>query len=197
MIPDVRLTDVTREDVDRIASWLENPEVMTMWYGADDNGEPLHIGYSPKAASQASDEEWERIFNDPDRKIFSVYDANEGHIGEAQMVIEAPLHEAQLFLIIGRQDLWLHHFGSAALLELLDVTFSTYKLHRAWVDVPDYNIHARHMCERLGFLLEGHLRSTHPKDGEWYDSTVMGLLEQEYFRRRPRLIEESKVPVPD
>ena len=112
------------------------------------------------------------------------------------MLIEAPLHEAQLFLIIGRQDLWLHHFGSAALLELLDVTFTTYKLHRAWVDVPDYNIHARHMCERLGFLLEGHLRSTHPKDGEWYDSTVMGLLEREYFRRRPRLMEEAKVPRP-
>ena len=195
MVPDVRLTDVTREDVERMASWLENSEVMTLWYGADEDGEPLHIGYSPKAALKASDDEWERIFNDPDRKIFSVYDANEGHIGEAQMVIEAPLHEAQLFLIIGRQDLWLHHFGSAALLELLDTTFSTYKLHRAWVDVPDYNIHARHMCERLGFLLEGHLRSTHPKDGEWYDSTVMGLLEREYFRRRPRLVEEAKVPV--
>ena len=197
MVPDVRLTDVSREDVERMATWLQNPEVMTMWYGADDDGEPLHIGYSPKTAMQAGDDEWERIFNDPDRKIFSVYDANEGHIGEAQMLIEAPLHEAQLFLIIGRQDLWLHHFGSAALLELLDVTFTTYKLHRAWVDVPDYNIHARHMCERLGFLLEGHLRSTHPKDGEWYDSTVMGLLEQEYFRRRPRLVEEAKVPVPD
>jgi RimJ/RimL family protein N-acetyltransferase len=178
-----------------MAAWLDNHEVMTLWYGADEDGEPLHIGYSPKATLQASDEEWERIFNDPDRKIFSVYDANEGHVGEAQMVIEAPLHEAQLFLVIGRQDLWLHHFGSAALLQLLDVAFSTYKLHRAWVDVPDYNIHARHMCERLGFLLEGHLRSTHPKDGEWYDSTVMGLLEREYFRRRPRLMEEARVPV--
>ena len=195
MTPDVRLTDVSREDVERMAAWLENPEVMTMWYGADEGGDPLHIGYSPKASLQASDEEWQQIFNDPDRKIFSVYDANEGHVGEAQMVIEAPLHEAQLFLIIGRQDLWLHHFGSAALLQLLDMAFSTYKLHRAWVDVPDYNIHAMHMCERLGFLLEGHLRSTHPKDGKWYDSMIMGLLEQEYFRRRPRLMEEARVPV--
>ncbi len=195
MVPDVRLTDVSREDVERMAAWLENPEVITMWYGADEDGDPLHIGYSPKAVLQASDEEWQQIFSDPDRKIFSVYDANEGHVGEAQMVIEAPLHEAQLFLIIGRQDLWLHHFGSAALLQLLDMAFSTYKLHRAWVDVPDYNIHAMHMCERLGFLLEGHLRSTHPKDGKWYDSMIMGLLEQEYFRRRPRLMEEARVPV--
>ena len=90
MVPDVRLTDVSREDVERMAVWLHNPEVMTMWYGADDDGEPLHIGYSPKTTMQAGDEEWERIFNDPDRKIFSVYDANEGHIGEAQMLIEAP-----------------------------------------------------------------------------------------------------------
>ena len=50
MVPDVRLTDVTREDVERIAGWLQNPEVATLWYGADDDGEPLHIGYSPKTA---------------------------------------------------------------------------------------------------------------------------------------------------
>ncbi len=195
MVPDVRLQDVSIEDVERMARWLENPDVLAMWYGADEKGEPLHIGYSPKTILNADEETWAHIFHDEERKIFSVYDANEGHVGEAQMLIDPPLHEAQLFLIIGRQDLWLHHFGSAALLQLLDMAFSTYRLHRAWVDVPDYNIHALHMCQRLGFLLEGHLRSTHPKDGKWYDSLVMGLLESEYFRRRARLMEEAKAPL--
>ena len=196
MVPQVRLNDVSREDVERMSTWLENPEVMSSWYGADEGGEPLHIGYSPKAALKMDEDEWQHTFHAEERKIFSIYDANEGHIGEAQMVIEVPLHEAQLFLIIGRKDLWLHHFGYAAMLHLLDVAFSTYKLHRAWVDVPDYNVHALHLCQRLGFLLEGHLRSTHPKDGKWYDSLVMGLLEREYFRRRPKLMEETKVSLP-
>lgn len=194
MVPDIRLTEVSREDIQRMAHWLEDTEVMALWYGADENGDPLHIGYSPKAILRASDEEWKQTFDDEVRKIFSIYDAHEGHIGEAQMVIEPPLHEAQVFVIIGRKDLWLHHYGSAAMFQLLDIAFSTYKLHRAWVDVPDYNIHALHMCERLGFLLEGHLRSTHPKDGKWYDSLIMGLLEREFSRRRPKLIEQAHTP---
>ena len=165
MIPDVRLTDVSREDVERMAAWLENPEVVTMWYGADEDGDPLHIGYSPKASLQASDEEWQQIFNDPDRKIFSVYDANEGHVGEAQMVIEAPLHEAQLFLIIGRQDLWLHHFGSAALLQLLDMAFSTYKLHRAWVDVPTTTFTPCTCVRDWAFSLKGTFAAHTPRMG--------------------------------
>ena len=107
-------------------------------------------------------------------------------------MVEPPLHEAQAFVIIGRKDLWLHHFGSAAMLKVLDIAFYEYSLHRIWVDVPVYNVHAQHMCERLGFVLEGHLRSTHPKDGEWYDSVIMGLLKTEYARRRPRLLEMMK-----
>ena len=44
MTPEVRLTEVSREDVQRMSRWLENPQVMTMWYGAGDDGRPLHIG---------------------------------------------------------------------------------------------------------------------------------------------------------
>jgi RimJ/RimL family protein N-acetyltransferase len=187
MVPHVRLTEVSREDVERLTHWLDDEEIKGLWYGSDESGDPLHIGYSPLRMLSSTPDEWERVFNDEDRKIFSIYDAKEGHIGEAQMVIEPPLHEAQVFVIIGRKDLWHHHFGSAAMLHILDLTFYTYKLHRAWVDVPDYNIHAQQMCEHLGFLLEGHLRSTHPKDGEWFDSMVMGILESEFTRRRERM----------
>ena len=194
MIPDLTLTEVSRDDVARIGRWLEDTEVMGLWYGADEQGEPLHIGYSPKEMLQADEAEWGRVFNDDARKIFSVYDAQESHIGEVQIVVEPLLHEAQVFVIIGRKDLWLHHFGSAAMLKVLDIAFYEYNLHRIWVDVPVYNVHAEHMCARLGFVLEGHLRSTHPKDGEWYDSVIMGLLETEYARRRPRLLEMMKEP---
>ena len=129
-----------------------------------------------------------------ERKIFSIYDANEGHIGEAQMVIEAPLHEAQLFLIIGRKDLWapplwLRRNAAVAGRGLLHL-----QAPQGMGGRTGLHVHALHMCQRLGFLLEGHLRSTHPKDGKWYDSLVMGLLEREYFRRRPKLMEEAKVP---
>ena len=141
---------------------------------------------------EATTSEWDEVFNGEVRKIFSVLTADGQHIGEGQIVIESPLWEAQLFILIGRKDLWYRGYGTAALAQLLDLTFYTYGLHRAWVDVPEYNLPAIHMCERIGFILEGRLRATHPKGEEWYDSLAMGLLSDEYARRRTRLVEGAE-----
>ena len=66
--------------------------------------------------------------------------------------------------------------------------FTALELHRVWADVPEYNDHAIQMFGHVGFVLEGRLRGTHPKDGEWYNSSAMGLLFDEYSRRRARLL---------
>ena len=188
MLPDVTLALPTTADIHRMVQWLDDAEVNTSWYGLGEDGRPIHIGYSPHRIFQASREEWQRVFEDEDRKIFSVYTSEGEHIGEGQLVIEQPLLEAQLFLIIGRKDLWHHHYGTMALIGLMDKAFETYGLHRVWADVPEYNEHALQMFRHLGFVLEGHLRKTHRKNDEWYDSLCMGLLTEEYSRRRARLM---------
>ena len=194
MLPEVKLTQVSKEDVQRIEEWLQDEEVNASWYGCNEQGEPLHIGYSPKRMLDATPKEWEEVFSSEERHIFSVSTTDGQHLGEAQMVIEAPLWEAQLFILVGRKDLWYRGYGTAGLAQLLDLAFYTYGLHRAWVDVPEYNLPAIHMCERIGFVLEGHLRGTHPKEGQWYDSMCMGLLADEYTRRRVRLMEGAEEP---
>ena len=194
MLPEVRLVKVTRDDVKRMAEWLQDEEVNASWYGTDQQGEPLHIGYSHGHMLESTDQEWEEVFDNETRKVFSVLTADGQHIGEGQIVIESPLWEAQLFILIGRKDLWYRGYGTAALAQLLDMAFYNYSLHRAWVDVPEYNLPAIHMCERIGFILEGRLRGTHPKDGKWYDSLAMGLLSNEYARRRARLLEQAEEP---
>jgi len=188
MFPDVSLSPVTREDVQRMKEWLDDPEVNSSWYGLDDDGSPMHLGYSPHAILNSSQDDWEGTFASEDRKFFSVYSTDGEHIGEGQLAIEWPLVEAQLVLIIGRKDLWHHHYGTMALIKLLDESFSTLGLHRVWADIPEYNEHALQMFRQVGFVLEGHLRKTHRKDGEWYDSFAMGLLVDEYSRRRTRLM---------
>ena len=145
MFPQVTLKSLTREDVRRLAEWLDDSEVSAFWYGSGEDGLPLHIGYSPKQVLQVPDEEWEHTFDEEDRKIFAVFTGEGDHIGEGQLLIEWPLLEAQLFLLIGR---------------------------------------FRH----LGFVLEGHFRRTHRKDEAWYDSFAMGLLADEYARRRAHLM---------
>jgi RimJ/RimL family protein N-acetyltransferase len=188
MFPDVTLTPVTREDVHRLAGWLNDTEVSFAWYGLGEDGRPLHIGYSPYQLLQAPQQEWQQVFQDEERKIYSIYTKEGEHIGEGQLVIEWTLLEAQAFLLVGRKDIWHQHYGTVALIKLLDLAFDTYGLHRVWVDVPEYNEHALQMCRHVGFVLEGHLRKTHRKNGNWYDSIAMGLLADEYSRRRARLM---------
>ena len=128
------------------------------------NRESLSIcGYTPSHILEATDTEWNEVFSNETRKIFSVHDVDGQHIGEGQMVIEAPLYEAQLFILIGRKDLWYRGYGTAGLAQLLDLAFYTYGLHRGWVDIPEYNLPAMHMAERIGFVLEGRLQKHPPK----------------------------------
>ena len=188
MLPRVSLAPANRQDADRVAQWLNDAEVNAVWYGVDDDGVPVHIGYSPHQLVNASDEEVQELFEHEDRKIYSIYTQDGEHIGEAQLVIEWPLQEAQAFILVGRKDLWHHHYGTMAMVGLLDEAYNNLGLHRVWVDVPEYSEHAFQLCQHIGFVLEGHLRETHLKDGQWYDSRAMGLLAGEYARRRTRLM---------
>ncbi len=188
MLPKISLVPPIREDIQRLADWLDDDEMNSLWYGRGQDGFPLHIGYSPHGISEASDSEWRGVFEDENRKIYSIYTEDGEHIGEGQLVVEWALQEAQLFLLIGRKDLWHQHYGTMALVGLLDQAFEAFALHRVWGDVPEYNEHALQMFRHLGFVLEGHLRKTHRKDEVWYDSFAMGLLTDEYARRRSRLL---------
>ena len=191
MFPEVTLTAPTREDIQRMADWLDDPDVSAVWYGVGDDGKPLHTGYAPEAVLAGGSDDWGRAFNDANRVIFSVYSRDGEHIGEGQLTVEWPLLEARADLLIGRKDLWHHHYGTSALIGLLDHAFGPQGLHRVWVDVPEYNEPGLQMVRQVGFVVEGHLRKTHPKNNEWFDSSVLGLLSEEYPRRRARLMETA------
>jgi RimJ/RimL family protein N-acetyltransferase len=155
-----------------------------MWYGKAADGTPLHVGYDPRSAVNTNEESWNSIFNNGERIIKSVYAHSYGHIGETQILINHPLKEAELFILIGNPAAQGHHYAQMAVLQFLDIAFVELDLHRIWVDVPDYNHIAMNLFKRLCFTIEGSLRSTHFLNGEWKNSTVMGLLEDEYRRRR-------------
>lgn len=191
MFPEVTLTAPTREDVERLLGWLEDDDVNTAWYGLGDDGRPLHAGYDPVRVLGAEAGEWDRVFGDENRKVFALYTVDGEHIGEAQLVIEWPLLEAQAFILVGRKDLWHHHYGTMAMVGLLDHAFETMGLHRIWVDVPEYNRPALTMVEHIGFVMEGHFRKAHRRGDQWFDSFALGLLAEEYPRRRSRLMESA------
>lgn len=53
-------------------------------------------------------------------------------------------------------------------------------LHRVELDVYDFNTRARHVYEKLGFVVEGTKRQALRFDDRWVDCWVMGLLAQDW-----------------
>ena len=191
MFPVVTLLSTTREDVQRLNDWLSDPEVSAVWFGVGDDGKPLHATYSPEGILAGGDDAWDHVFNEDNRVIFSIYSGDGEHIGEGQLLVEWPLMEAQAHMLIGRKDLWHHHYGTSALIGLLDHAFGPLGLHRVWVDVAEYNEPGMEMTQHVGFVLEGRLRKTHRRNNEWFDSAILGLLAEEYPRRRAKLLESA------
>lgn len=54
-------------------------------------------------------------------------------------------------------------------------------LHRVELDVYDFNTRARHIYEKVGFILEGTKREALRFDDDWVDCHVMGLLATEWL----------------
>ena len=175
----IALRYVTREDVARLKSWLEDDEVAESWFGRYSYGDPAHLGYNPAEVMEAGQDEWASTFEDPSHTILSVYSDDE-HIGEFHVAIEEAWGDGQISILIGRKDLWHKGYGTATMRAGLDLCFRQLGLYRVWVDVPEYNTWARRMFDRLGFKHEGTLRKSRPHEGARFDSVVMGMLSTEY-----------------
>lgn len=160
MLPEVTLKDVSRDDVDRIAWWLQDVDLSSRWFGNYSVDDPVHPGYDPRHMLEASDWEWRRTFDDPRRSIFSIYNVADEHVGECQVQLDEE-GGAELTVIIGRKDLWHHGYGTATMLELLDKVFNTMGLDSAWVTVPVDNRPAIGLFEKLGFVIDSGSRVKH------------------------------------
>ena len=176
---EIKLLPVTREDVARVREWLQDEDVAESWFGRYSYGNPAHLGYHPEEMDGVSDEEWKRIFDDPEHRMLSAY-VGDDHIGEVHVAIEEALGDGQLSILIGKKENWHHGYGTAATRAAMSLAFGVWGLHRLWVDGPEYNQAALGMFRHLGFVHEGTLRKSRPHEGSRFDSVVMGILYTEY-----------------
>ena len=184
MLPIVQLRHVTRDDVQRIAQWLSDDEVSSRWFGHYACGDPVHRGYEPGLMLGASTEDWVRVFDrDRQRLIFSIYTSEEGHIGECQAVFDEN-NDVELSLLIGRKELWHRGFGAAAAIQLLDRIFYDYPADHAWVSVPEDNVAALRLFNRLGFSYVSDEVLCLTPGGEELRTTILSLPASEYEDRK-------------
>ncbi|MGO1316086.1 MAG: GNAT family N-acetyltransferase [Cellulomonadaceae bacterium] len=68
-------------------------------------------------------------------------------------------------------------YGTEAAAAVLDLAFTTYRLHRVVAQLDARNAASARLAERLGMRREAHLRQDWWSKGEWTDTLVYGLLD--------------------
>jgi RimJ/RimL family protein N-acetyltransferase len=81
---------------------------------------------------------------------------------------------------IGEQNNQNKGYGSEALQLILRYAFNELNLNRVGLDVIGYNERAIRAYEKVGFVVEGRVRSAVYRDGVYSDRIYMGILKSEW-----------------
>lgn len=100
---------------------------------------------------------------------------------------------ANLSVFIGDEKYNGKGLGSEAITLFIDYSFRELNLYRLQLVVVDYNKRAIACYEKLGFQLEGRLRSYGERDYQRYDVLAYGLLKSEWIKNNKAIkTQESK-----
>jgi RimJ/RimL family protein N-acetyltransferase len=87
--------------------------------------------------------------------------------------------EATLWYVI-EAPMWGRGYGTAAARRLLTFGFESLGLHRIFADVDARNISSLRVAEKLGMQREAHFRKNMWVKGEWTDSVICAILEDDW-----------------
>jgi diamine N-acetyltransferase len=135
---------------------------------------------------QWSFEQHQAALEDPDKAHFILEEADQPRrVGYA--ILEG-LQDANGSILLRRIVVTEkgRGFGRAALQQLKQVVFETYRAHRFWLDVKAFNPRARNLYEREGFVLEGCLREALKTEDGYHSMYIMALLRSEYDAHREK-----------
>ena len=165
----VRLRPVVEADVDAILGWINDPEITRNFSGFQQiitrEGELAFL---------------QRMIASPTDRLFAITVGDEETaIGTAGIHnIYRPAGNARLGIMLGRQR--GQGLGREALRQLVGRAFGEVALHKVWIIHFADNARMRHLCEGLGFRVEGVLRDEYFHQGRHWDMVRQSLLAHEF-----------------
>jgi RimJ/RimL family protein N-acetyltransferase len=122
-----------------------------------------------------------------DRVDFAITAADDPHsrwLGEAVLKnIDRANRCAGFRISLGGASQYGRGLGTQATRLVLAFAFSALDLHRVELEVYDFNPRARHVYEKVGFVVEGVRRDALWWDGAWHGAVMMAILAPEWRAR--------------
>lgn len=159
-------TDVTENYV----SWLNNPEINKYL-------EARH-SYHTFDSCQAFVAE---MLRDNNQHLFGIFlKSNNSHIGNIKLgFIDSNYHTGQIGLLIGEKDQWGKGFATEAIKELTSWGFKSLSLQKIEAGCYDNNIGSLRAFLKVGYQVEGFLRSHSICGEKRVGSFLLGILPHE------------------
>ncbi len=174
----VELQRFTRDDFTRLIGWVQSEAFMIQWCGPyftfplDENQLDCYL----RTADQQP----------PPRKIYKTVERTLGDvIGHIELNnIDLRNRAATVSkVLVGNTENRGKGYGTAMVHQLLDIAFGEMDLHRVELKVFDWNEAAIHSYQKLGFVIEGHLRDYRKYGDVYWSSYLMSILAPEWQKK--------------
>jgi RimJ/RimL family protein N-acetyltransferase len=173
--PQVELQPLTTDDFDRLIQWIADEESLMLWSGPFFR---FPLDQTQLAAYLASAQD-----KPPVRKIYkSVLKLDTRVIGHIELNnIDYRNRAATVSkVLVGDPAVRGQGFGEQMLRELVKIAFEELQLHRLQLFVFDFNQPAIRCYQKVGFVLEGHLRDYRKVQNGYWSSILMSLLSTDW-----------------
>jgi RimJ/RimL family protein N-acetyltransferase len=164
----VRLRPVREEDLPDFLRWLNDPDVLR-WLTL------------PKAPTMEEERQWwEAEQRNPDDVVWAIETLDGRLLGDLALRTNPLGRWADLGLFIGEKALWSRGYGTDAVRTILRYAFTGMRLNRVSLTTDELNARALRCYEKCGFVREGLLRQHRLVDGQFRNSVLMGVLQEEF-----------------
>lgn len=165
------LRPIKLSDAPRFVKWFADPEVTRFLSGG-----PVTL---------TEERKWIRGLAKQKKQLTLAIETKDGvHIGSIGFhKINTSDKNATFGISIGDKRYWNQGYGTDAMRAFVHYGFQKLKLHRIDLEVYENNPRAIAVYTQLGFKKEGVKRERVLRKGKFYDSIIMGVLEEEWRKK--------------
>lgn len=133
--------------------------------------------------SEAYEKKWveNAIFNSKDVRLAICLSENDKYIGNVYMTdLDETNRSCQSHILIGDKEYWGQGYAKEALLKAIEYMFKERNINRIQAVILESNKQSLRMHQKCGYKVEGLLRKSVFKSGQYQNQYILSILREDY-----------------
>lgn len=141
------------------------------------------LGGTKYFVSETYEKKWveNAIFNSKDVRLAICLSKNDKYIGNVYMTdLDETNRSCQSHILIGDKEYWGQGYAKEALLKAIEYMFNERNINRIQAVVLESNKQSLRMHQKCGYKVEGLLRKSVFKSGQYQNQYILSILREDY-----------------